>query len=455
LSNIHFNYDVCGCTRHGTDYAHKSQNSLEWVNHFVYSINAPNSGEKVGKDAMGSHTRNALTVKSIAASKAKKLRDGGGLWLVTKGRGRYWILDYRHGGKRHQMGIGPLHSIGLAEARQKAEEARVLIRQGIDPIEHRAIERIEAARAAASVVTFGKFADSYIDAAVKAGRWRGAKTEAGWRNTLNNHAAAIRDQPLTDIGVKEVLSLLRPLWGEKQETAEKLRERLERVLDAARVEGLRQGENPAAWRGNLEHVLHKPDALTRTTHHAAMPHSAVATFMKKIAAVDGIGARALEFTILTACRSGEARGATWDEVDIDSALWTIPATRMKAGKEHRVPLPDAAIAILKDMKAKRFNDLVFPGIRDKRPLSDMSLAKALKSAGGGGFTVHGFRSTFRDWATEVAHVPREIAEAALSHAVGDAVERSYARSDALERRRALMSAWALHCAKTPQAKDSA
>ncbi len=404
---------------------------------------------------MGSHTRNVLTVKSIAASKSKKLRDGGGLWLVTKGQGRYWILDYRYGGKRREMGIGPLHTIGLAEARQKAEAARMLLRQGVDPTEHRTVETIEAARVAASVKTFGQYADAYVDAAVKAGRWRGAKTEARWRNMLTNHAAAIRDTPVAAIGVTEVLSILRPLWGEKQETAEKLREVTERVLDAARVEGLRAGENPAAWKGNLEHVLHKPDALTRTTHHAAMPHAAVAPFMKKLAAVDGIGARALEFTVLTACRSGEARGATWDEIDLDSALWVIPAARMKSGKEHRVPLSDKVVTILTDMSAKRLNDIVFPGIRDKKPLSDMSLAKALKSAGGGDFTVHGFRSTFRDWATEIAQAPREIAEAALSHAVGDAVERSYARSDALERRRALMANWAKYCAKTSLAKNNA
>jgi integrase len=385
-------------------------------------------------------------VKSIAASKARKLRDGGGLWLVKKGQGRYWILDYRIAGRRREIGLGPLHSVGLAEARHKAEAARGLVRQGIDPIEHRAVETIEVARLAANVKTFGQYADEYIDAAVKAGRWRGAKTEAGWRNTLTNHAAGIRDKALADIGVTEVLSVLRPVWGTKQETAEKLRERVERVLDAARVEGLRQGENPAAWKGNLEHVLHKPDALARTTHHAAMPHGEIVGFMKKLADVDGIGARALEFTILTACRSGEARGAMWDEIDLDNKLWTIPAERMMAGREHRVPLSTAALTVLADMKAKRLNDIVFPGIRDRKPLSDMTLAKALKTAGGGQFTVHGFRSSFRDWATEVALAPREIAEAALSHAVGDAVERSYARSDALERRRTLMQDWAAYCA---------
>lgn len=402
---------------------------------------------------MGSHTRNVLTVKAIAASKAKKMRDGGGLWLVAKGGGRYWIFDYRFGGKRREMGLGPIHSVGLAEARDRAEAARVLLRNGLDPIEHRnGIEAIEAAQAKAAARTFGQYADSYIAAAVKAGRWRGAKTAAGWRNALTNHAKAIRDLALADLDVQAVLSVVRPLWGSKQETAEKLRERIERVLDAAKVEGLRSGENPARWKGNLEHVLHKPDALSRTNHHASMPYGELPSFWKKLMAVDGVGARALEFAILTAARSGEVRGAVWSEIDFDAALWTIPATRMKAGKQHRVPLSYAAVALLRDMEARRLNDLVFPGVRDRKPLSDMTLAKSLKAAGAGDFTVHGMRSAFRDWATEVAHAPREIAEAALAHAVGDAVERSYARSDALERRRALMVEWAAFCGSTPHIK---
>jgi integrase len=401
---------------------------------------------------MGSHTRNALTVKAVAASKAKKLRDGGGLWLVAKGQGRYWIFDYRFGGKRREMGLGPLHSVGLADARAKAEAARALVRQGIDPVMHRhGVEAIEAARAS-KVKTFGEYADEYIDAAVKAGRWRGAKTEAGWRNSMTNHAASIRAKALADIGVAEVLSVLKPLWGGKQETAEKLRERIERVLDAARVEGLRTGENPATWKGNLEHVLHKPDALTRTTNHAAMPYGVLPAFWKKFGAVDGVGARALEFAILTAARSGEVRGALWNEIDLENAIWTIPANRMKAGKAHRVPLSNQAVALLNRMAKTRLNDIVFPGVRDKKPLSDMSLSKALKSAGGTAYTVHGFRSTFRDWATEKAHAPREIAEAALAHAVGDAVERSYARSDALERRRSLMADWAQFCTSADRKK---
>ena len=392
---------------------------------------------------MGSHTRNQLSARKIAADKSPILRDGGGLWLVTKKSGRYWIFRYSLQGKRRDLGLGPLHSVSLLEARDAAQKARELVRDGIDPI-HKKRAVMAAERPAA--VLFGDYADAFIDRAVKAGKWRGAKTEARWRNAMTNHAATIRDKPIGDIGVRDVKEALEILWGVKQETAEKLRESIERVLDAARVDGHRTGENPAAWKGNLEHVLNKPNALVAARHHASMPHEDVAAFMKALAKINGVGARALEFTILTAARSGEARGATWGEIDMKEAVWTIPAIRMKSGKVHRVPLSGAAVAVLKVMKAQSVNELVFPGVRAGKPLSDMSLAKALKSAGAAAYTVHGFRSTFRDWATEIAHAPREIAEAALSHAVGDAVERSYARSDALDRRRALMGEWAAYCA---------
>jgi integrase len=395
---------------------------------------------------MGIHTRNALTVKAIAASKAVKLRDGGGLWLVTKGNGRYWILDYRFGGKRREMGIGPLHTVGLAEARQKAERAREMVRKGIDPIEHRAIEAIEAAKAKAGVKTFGAYADAYVDDAVKAGRWRGAKTEARWRNVLTNHAALIRDKPVAEIGVTEVLSVVRPLWGAKQETAQKLREAIERVLDSAKVEGLRIGENPAAWKGNLEHVLHKPDALTRTNNYAALPWKDVPSLTAKVRALPTIGARALEFCLLTASRPGMVRGAVWSEFDMKAKVWIIPAVRMKAGKEHRVPLSDRAISILKEMKKKRLNDYIFPGFKANSPMSENTMAKVFSESGGEGFTVHGTaRSSFRDWVTEATNFDGNLAEQALAHAVGDSVARAYARSDALEKRRELMTAWAAYC----------
>ncbi|MFS8051545.1 tyrosine-type recombinase/integrase [Rhizobium sp. BR 317] len=390
---------------------------------------------------MGSHTRNVLTVKSIAVSKAVKLRDGGGLWLVTKGGGRYWIFSYTFAGLRREMGIGPLHTVSLADARERAEEARAMVRRGLDPLAARKEEQAETPK----LMTFGAYADSFVDAAVKAGRWRGAKTEARWRNLLENHAKPIRAKTLASIKTKDVIAVLNPIWGEKQETAEKLREAIERVLDAAKVEGHRAGENPAVWKRNLEHAMHKPNQLTATSHHAAMPYPALPAFMKKLAEVGGVSARALELAILTACRSGEVRSAAWSEIDLKEKIWVIPAERTKPGKEHRIPLSDKAVDLLETMKSQSVNEFVFPGVRDKKPLSDASLAKALTAAGGGQFTVHGFRSTFRDWATEVAHAPREIAEAALAHAVGDTVERSYARSDALERRRKLMQEWATFC----------
>ncbi len=398
---------------------------------------------------MGSHTRNVLTVKSIAASKTAKLRDGGGLYLVTKGNGKYWIFNYTFAGLRREMGLGPLHTIGLADAREKAEEARRLIRKGLDPL----AAKHEAEQASPRAMTFGAYADAFIDSAVKAGRWRGAKTEARWRNLLGKHAKDIRAKTISGIRVSDVVQVIRPLWGEKQETAEKLREAIERVLDSAKVEGHRHGDNPAAWKGNLEHVLHKPNELVSRRHHAAMPYADLPEFMTKLGEVRGVSAQALEFTILTAARSGETRGAVWSEFDLDAKIWTIPAVRMKGGKIHRVPLSEQAVKLVRDMKAQSVNDLVFPGVRDRKPLSDASLAKALTSAGGGAFTVHGCRSSFRDWATEVAHSPREIAEAALAHAVGDTVEQSYARSDALERRRHLMQHWAAYLSKPSATAD--
>lgn len=393
---------------------------------------------------MGSHTLNALTVKGIAASKSIKLRDGGGLWLVTKGNGRYWILDYRFAGKRREMGIGPLHTIGLGEARQRAEGARALLRRGIDPIAHRAVEAIEAAEVTASVMTFGKYADAYIDAAVKAGRWRGAKTEAGWRNTLTNHVKLMRGKALADIDIQDVLAAVRPLWGTKQETAEKLRWRIERVLDAAKVEGLRSGANPAAWKGNLEHVLHKPDESTRG-HHEALPYKAAPAFVGRLRGTDTITARALEFLILTATRSAETRLAVFDEFDLDAATWTIPAPRTKERRELRVPLCERAVEIVKAMKAQSLNHFVFPGVRANRPISDMTFGKVIGAHGGGDATTHGFRSTFKDWAAEETEHENYVSEAALGHAAGDAVERAYRRGDALEKRRKLMEQWAAYC----------
>lgn len=396
---------------------------------------------------MGSHTRNALTVKAIAASKSVKLRDGGGLWLITKGNGRYWIFDYTHGGKRRQMGIGPLHTVGLAEARQRAERAREHLRHGVDPLQHRAVEAIEAAKAKNSVTTFGTFADAYIDGAVEGKRWSGAKTEANWRNSVENHARAIRDKDIAKIDVADVLSVLRPIWGTKPETADKLRARIETILGAAKVEGLRSGDNPAAWKGNLEHAaLHREEVIEDEIHHPAVPWQDLPDVMKAIRGVGTIASAAVEWCILTASRPGMVRQAVWS--DLAGDVWIIPGRGMKGRKEHRVPLSKRAAAIIDDMRAKRFNDYVFPGVKAKRPLSENTLAKTFSANGGEGFTVHGTaRSSFRDWVRDTGR-DEVLGELALAHKVGNAVQRAYARSDAFDRRRGLMEDWALYLGAT-------
>jgi integrase len=401
---------------------------------------------------MGKHTRNVLTVKSIAANKATKLRDGGGLWLVTKGGDRYWIFDYRIAGKRREMGVGPLHTVGLAEARQRAERAREHLRRGIDPIAQRTVEAIEAAKAKDGVVTFGKYADAYIDGAVKARRWSGAKTEANWRNSIKNHAKAIRDKDIAGIGVADVLSVLTPIWAAKPESADKLRARIETILAAAKVEGLRSGDNPAAWKDNLEHAaLHREEVIEDEIHHPAVPWQALPDVMKSVRSVGTISSAAAEFCILTASRPGMVRHAVWSDFVDD--VWIIVARGMKGRKEHRVPLSPRALEILKAMKAKRLNDYVFPGVKAKRPLSENTLTKTFVTSGGEGFTVHGTaRSSFRDWVRDTGR-DEVLGELALAHKVGNAVQRAYARSDAFDRRRDLMNDWAKYLGGESPAKN--
>ncbi|WEX07389.1 site-specific integrase [Chelativorans sp. AA-79] len=394
--------------------------------------------------------RNLLTFAKIKASTKAKLRDGDGLWLHTSKAGhRYWVFIYIRQGRRREMGLGPYGSgtgqVSLAAARAKADAIRAILGEGRDPF-----TELPERRVVVKPKTFGEVADAYIDACVDGGKWRGAKTEAGWRNTLTNHAKPLRKILVSEITTEDVLRVLKPIWHEKHETATKLRERIKMVLDSAKVQGFRAGDNPAKWTGHLQQVLTLPDEMKRG-HHAAMPYKDIPAFMVKLREVEGMGARALEFTVLTAARSGETRGATWDEIDLEEKLWTIPPHRMKSGRPHRVPLCNRAIDLLKEVKAKRLSDLVFPGMKPKSPLSDMTLSKALKTADGNGYTVHGFRSSLRDWVHEETDYQTEIAEAALAHATGSAVERAYRRGDALEKRRALLSDWATYCASGKQA----
>jgi integrase len=335
------------------------------------------------------------------------------------------------------MGLGPLALVDLKEARDLALAARKQVHAGLNPIEER-----KAARAAAAGATFADVAAEVLAHAEAASK--NDKHAAQWKLSLETHAKALREKPVSEITTEDVLEVLKPLWLETPETASRTRGRIERVLDAAKAKGLRTGENPARWRGHLALLLPARKRLTRG-HHAAMPFKDVPDFMAKLKERPAPAARALELTILTAARTGEMIGATWGEFDLVGKVWTVPPARMKAGQEHRVALSDRAVEVLKglaDEKHRRPQTLVFPGERPGTTMSNMAMAMLMRRMGEKVFTVHGFRSSFRDWAGETTAFPREVVEAALAHTVGNAVERAYRRGDALEKRRKLMDAWA-------------
>ncbi|HJU16855.1 MAG TPA: integrase arm-type DNA-binding domain-containing protein [Stellaceae bacterium] len=371
--------------------------------------------------------------------------DGGGLYLqVTESGARTWIYRFMLNGRAREMGLGPLHTIALAEAREKARECRKLRLEGIDPIEARNAKKTEARLAAATAMTFRECAEACI-AAHKAG-WKNSKHAAQWPSTLTTYVYPIfGDLPVQAIDTGLVMKALEPIWTAKPETASRVRGRIESVLDWATARGYRKGENPARWRGHLENLLPKKSKVQRVEHHAALPYGEIGEFMAALRQQDGIAARALEFAILTAARTGEVIGARWEEFDLTERTWTVPGERIKAGKEHRVPLSGRALAILEEMAAIRQSDFVFPGGRAGRPLSDMALLMTLRRMGRGDLTAHGFRSTFRDWAAERTNFPSEVAEMALAHTVPDKVEAAYRRGDLFQKRRQLMEAWAKHC----------
>lgn len=384
--------------------------------------------------------RNQLSAAKIRSSTVTKLSDGDGLWLHRNRSGnRSWVFIYSRDGKRREMGLGPLDSgttkVGLAAARIKADEIREILGRGGDPF----TEMGERQGRAAKVPLFGTVADDYVNA--MAVRWKGARTEASWRLALGAYAKPIRKVRIDQIDTADILRCLKPIWDTKTETATKVRERIKMVLDHGKANGWRTGENPAQWRGHLDQILPPPESFERK-HFAAMPYPDVPAFLARMSKAKGIAARALEFIILTAVRSGEGRGARWSEFDLEKMVWTIPAERMKAAKPHRVPLTPRASDIVQSMEQVRVSDFVFPSVKSGAQLSDMAFTKTLKTYGAADFTTHGFRSSFRDWAGEETSHPREIAEAALAHAVGDSVERAYRRGDALEKRRALMMEWA-------------
>jgi integrase len=343
------------------------------------------------------------------------------------------------------MGLGATHTVGLVEAREKARECRRLRLDGVDPIEARRAARSQARLDAAKAMTFKDCAERYI-ASHKAG-WRNPKHAAQWPSTLATYVYPIFGSlPVQAIDVGLVLKALEQLWTTKPETAGRVRGRIEAVLDWATARGYRQGENPARWRGHLQNLLPKKSKVRRVKHHAALPYSEIAAFMLELQQQNGVSARALEFAILTAARTGEVIGTVWSEINLAERLWTLPGERMKAGKEHRVPLSEAAVAILKEMQQIRFGDFVFPGAKAGRPLSNMAFLMLLRRMGRDDLTAHGFRSTLSDWCSERTNFPAEVREMALAHAVSDKVQAAYRRGDLFQKRRQLMEAWARFCA---------
>ena len=370
---------------------------------------------------------------------------------VTAGTGRSWVLRVMIAGRRRDMGLGAYPGVTLAKAREKAREARELIRQGIDPIGQMRATQSAMMAATAAALTFEQCGTAYITAN-EAG-WTNAKHGQQWQNTLTQYAYPVMGPLLVrDVDLPHVLAVLEPIWRTKTETASRLRSRIELVLDWATARNYRDGLNPARWRGHLDKILPKPSKVAKVEHHPAVPVGEVGAFMVRLRAADGMGARALEFAILTAARSGEVRGATWAEIDLEAKVWTVPADRMKAGKEHRVPLSDAALSVLKALPRVAGSEFVFPAQRGGM-LSDMTLTAVMRRMGLEAVP-HGFRSTFRDWAGERTNYPRETAEMCLAHVIGSQVEAAYRRGDLFEKRRLLMADWAKFLQLTPAVADN-
>ncbi|WP_395770255.1 tyrosine-type recombinase/integrase [Arenimonas sp.] len=385
--------------------------------------------------------------------------DGGGLTLqITSTGSKSWLFRYMVAGKPFGMGLGPTHTVSLTEARQKAQAARKLLLEGINPLVAKKQSKLAATLIEAKKMSFDQCAAAYI-LAHKAG-WKNAKHCDQWTNTLSTYASPVFGHlPVADIDTSLVMKCLTPIWESKTETASRVRGRIESVLGWATTSGYRTGENPARWKGHLKNLLANISKSSRMKNHPSLAWQHIGSFMSALRTRECVSAKAVEFAILTACRSGEVRGARWPEFDIAGKIWTIPAVRMKAKREHQVPLSHAALALLESMPKVDDAELVFAGSKGQ-PLSDMSLTAVIRrmngdekpvwvDANGNGITVHGFRSTFRMWAAESTNYPREVAEHALSHQLPDAVERAYQRGSQFVKRAALMADWSVYCATVP------
>lgn len=392
--------------------------------------------------------RNALTPLAVKNAKPGRHADGAGLHLLVKQSGaRSWVYRFMLKGRSRDVGLGAAGSGGLslADARDEAAALRLRVKAGIDPLEERdreAAETLAEAQAAkVAGITFKAVAEAYI--ATNEASWRNDKHRQQWKNTLATYVYPVMgDLPVADIATAHVLKILEPIWREKPETASRIRGRIETVLDSAKARGYREGENPARWRGHIAQILPARSRLTRG-HHKAMVYASVPAFVRALHTREATAALALEFVILTASRSGEVIGAKWDEVDLDKAIWTIPAVRMKAAKEHRVPLSPRAVEILESLRPLE-SDWLFPGAKGGK-LSGMAMAMLLRRMKQD-CTVHGFRSSFRDWAAECTAYAHEVCEMALAHTIGNKAEAAYRRGDLFEKRRRLMADWATYCA---------
>lgn len=398
---------------------------------------------------------NRLTPLEVANfTKPGRYADGGGLYLQVTGDdgdAKSWIFRYKRGGKEREMGLGSVKTFSLAEARARAKVARQQLDDGLDPIEERRKAFQAAALEAVKAMTFEAAAKSYIKA--HQASWKNEKHAGQWSSTLSSYAFPVLGSlPVEEIDTGLVMRVLEPLWTTKPETASRLRGRIERVLDWCNVQNMRSGPNPARWRGHLDALLPARAKVASVRHHPAVPWKLIPEFMAALRQREDISARALEFTCLTACRTGEVIGATWPEIDLEGKLWTVPADRMKSGAEHRVPLCDRAVDILKALPRERGNEFVFIGAVKGKPLSNMAMLELmrglnLKDANGDVCVPHGLRSSFRDWGGEATNFPHDILEAALAHKRKDRVHAAYQRGDLLDKRRKLMDAWAGYCAR--------
>jgi integrase len=391
---------------------------------------------------MGKRPLNRLGTKE-----AKKLHtpgrhpDGGGLYLSIGEDGRRrWVFMYVRRGRRVELGLGSGRDLSLAAARTKATAMREALQDGKDPKSLRAQEE--------EIQTFGDFADDYVEAMRPS--WRNDKHAAQWTMTLETYAKPIRNLRVDEITTQDILDILQPLWNRVPETAQRLRGRIENILDAAKARGQRSGENPARWRGHLNQLLPKRQRFTRG-HHTALPYNEVPNFLAELRERTAVAASALEFAILTACRTSEVLNATWNEIDLERKVWTISAIRMKAAREYRVPLSSRCREILKAMQKKGTEGYIFPGPKPETPLSPMAMTMLLRRMNSE-ITVHGFRSSFRDWASEATGFPHEVCEMALAHTIANKSEAAYRRGDLFEKRRKLMEAWAGYCAMPRTAK---